>query len=185
MGNYGRKAESRVPRISREMTSRWIVSVLVVVSAHVGLVDASSSGLTGVWQHVGKNGQTTLRVLDTDSDIHVVVEGLNFLTFDEYRFVPDGADRKAGKRLVTCTRDGDSLVTEFRRMGTNETEDGATEVVRSSDKIVWHRADDSTLKLSVSGSRGFAAKLARDFIFSRKDTNNKPGYNHSEEEEEQ
>ncbi len=157
----------------------------MVVSAHVGLVNASSSGLTGVWQHVGKNGQTTLRVLDNDSDVHVVVEGLNFLKFDEHRFVPDGADHETGKRLVTCHRDADSLVTEFRRMRTTDTKDGTIEVVRSSDKIVWRLTDESTLKLSVSGSRGHAVMLVRDFVFSKRDRNNNSGYNISEEEEEQ
>lgn len=184
MDRHRRKANTWAPRASTAATLGWVVSTLIVVSAHAGFASDSSSDLTGVWQHIGKNGQTTLRILDNDTDVQVVVEGLNFLHFDEFRFVPDGIDRAAGARQVTSRRDGDSLITEFRRMGTTDTGDDPTEVVRSSEKFIWRLTDESTMTLTVSGSRGHAVMLAREFVFTKRDAKINIGYNTLEEEEE-
>jgi hypothetical protein len=185
MDQRASKSGDRSQRLELVTTLLCAVFVLVVGIASVDPVDAAPTDLTGTWQHVGSKGQTTLRVEDNGSEVHVVVEGLNFLTFEEYRFIPDGVDRQIDKRLVTCTRDDGGLTTVLRRMGTTSNAEGTTEVVRSSKTIVWTRTDDSTLKLTVTGSRGYASMLARDYVFSMRNTRSETVYNTSEEEAEQ
>ena len=70
-------------------------------------------------------------------------------------------------------------------MGTADTADGTIEVIRSSKRIVWSLTDESTLKLTVTATRGQAQMLPRDYIFSKRVSNNSFGYNTFEEEEEQ